>query len=104
MSHWRRNSRPPLNLLLAAVQAKASSKLSPARLTKLHAILELVAERLHAGQFQDDALAGIRTELAIKPQTFSDDWKLLRNLCPLGPAASSGLFGAGEAKNLGVLR
>jgi hypothetical protein len=103
---WLRDGPSALETLFANWSAAldAAPKLSPARLTKLHAILELVAERLHAGQFQDDALAGIRTELAIKPQTFSDDWKLLRNLCPLGPAASSGLFGAGEAKNLGVLR
>lgn len=100
---WLHDGPSVLEKLFAnwAAALDAAPKLSPARLAKLHAILELVAERLHAGQFQDDTLAGIRAELAIKPQTFSDDWKLLRSLCPLGP---EGLFGAGAAKNTEALR
>lgn len=58
-------------------------KLSSARRTKLHRILDALGERFADGQFQELDLAALRSELAIKPQTFSDDWKLLRALCPL---------------------
>lgn len=58
----------------------AAPKLSEARRTKLAAILDAVAARFTGGAFQELDLAAVRIELGIKPQTFSDDWKLLREL------------------------
>ena len=62
----------------------AAPKLSDARRTKLAAILDAVAARYMDGEFQELDLAAVRIELGIKPQTFSDDWKLLRELAAAG--------------------
>lgn len=58
-------------------------RLSAARRTKLHAILDAVAARFAAGDLAAFDPSDVRRELGIKPQTFSDDWKLLRELAPL---------------------
>jgi hypothetical protein len=60
--------------------------LSKARRAKLLAILE-VTERVMLDALGDPPQgwqAGVRDELGIKPQTFSDDWKTLRGLNPVG--------------------
>lgn len=60
--------------------------LSEQRRAKLTLILQEVGRRFREtlGEPAGDWLAVVRAELGIKAQTFSDDWKLLRGLCPGG--------------------